>query len=117
MKLPPKGSRGRLILETLLQEPATVYQGMERHGDLGRSEFDIRKLYAELEASGCCTRSGVVYTITIAAKDALRPPPAEEAEQAPVVAPAYVGDWRAPALSAQSARRFGAAFGGQGHRV
>lgn len=117
MKLPIKGSRGRTVLEHLLLEPATVYQGIERHGDLGITELEMRRLYVGLHLTGCCTcTNGVVYVITSDAARALRPAADDDGAEPEVVPSRYVGDWRSPALSAKSARRSGAAFGVVGPR-
>jgi len=109
MKLPPLNTRPRTILMALLSEPATVYQGIERHGYLGTIEGVIRNIYERLEVDGCLVKTGMIYSVSIKARDALQPRP--EIEEGAPTAPAFRGNWTGPALSAASARRTGAAFG------
>lgn len=112
MKLPLKNSRARTILEALCAGPVTVHQGIEHHGDLGFGVEQVRRLYINLELADCCSREGMVFTITDRALAALRPPaPPAEVVDAPVTPPAYRGNWQASTLSAASARRAGGAFG------
>lgn len=110
MKLPSKNSRPRTILETLLERPATVYQGIERHGLMTVTEGVIKQTYERLVADGCLERDGMVYRVTIKVRLKLAPPAADEGEQ-DTVTPAYRADWHGPALSASVARRAGASFG------
>lgn len=110
MKFPPSHSRARAILETLMAAPATVYQGIERHSLLGFSENQIIAIYQQLEIDGCLIKAGMVYSVSAKARQRLAPPTQDAATSAPTE-PAYRGNWQAPALSAASARRSGAAFG------
>lgn len=120
MKLPPKNSRGRAILESLLLGPVTIYQGIERHGAMNSSEALIRRLYEQLVLSGCATRLGVIYQATPEALAALDPQTEEgeitEQVEALPAGPRYAADWRASTLSANSARRMGCAYGFNGER-
>ena len=109
MKLPPLNTRPRTILMTLLSEPATVYQGIERHGLLGTTEGAIRNIYERLALDGCLLQIGMVYTVSLKARLALAP--RIEKEEGVPTAPAFRGNWNGPALSAATARRSGAAFG------
>lgn len=109
MKLPPLNTRPRTILMALMSEPATVYQGIERHGYFGSTEGVIRNIYERLEVDGCLVKTGLIYSVSIKARDALRPRP--EIEEGTPTAPAFRGNWNGPALSAATARRSGAAFG------
>lgn len=109
MKLPPLNTRPRTILMALLSEPATVYQGIERHGHLGTTEGVIRNIYERLAVDGCLLRVGLVYSLSLKARLALAP--RIETEEGVPTAPAFRGNWNGPALSAATARRSGAAFG------
>lgn len=109
MKLPPLNTRPRTILMALMSEPATVYQGIERHGYLGTTEGMIRDIYERLEADGRLVKIGMVYSLSIKARLALEP--RIEKEDGVPTAPAFRGNWNGPALSAATARRSGAAFG------
>lgn len=109
MKLPPLNTRPRTILMALLSEPATVYQGIERHGDLGVTEGVIRNIYERLEVDGCLIKIGMIYSLSIKARSALQPRPV--IDDATPAAPAFRANWHGPALSAATARRAGAAFG------
>ncbi|NRR28869.1 hypothetical protein HSX11_01600 [Oxalobacteraceae bacterium] len=109
MKMPALKSRARTILESLMQAPATVQQGIERHGKLNASEGFLRQLYDQLVLDECATRCDQVYSITVRAS--LKLAPAQPEQAGAVTAPAYRGDWRAPAMSGASARRFGSAYG------
>ncbi|MYM25760.1 hypothetical protein GTP46_24330 [Duganella sp. FT135W] len=110
MKFPPKNSRGRTILEALLAEPATIYQGIERHGLLSLGQRAIQQLYDQLELDQCLIKIGVVYKLSTAARTRLVPEECTEEAGAPAE-PAYRGNWQGPAMTAASARRSGAAFG------
>lgn len=110
MKLPQLNTRPRTVLMALMSEPATVYQGIERHGLLGVTEGAIRIIYERLVTEGCLLRIGMVYTMSIKARAALAPR-VEKAEEGMPTAPAFRGNWNGSALNAASARRSGAAFG------
>jgi hypothetical protein len=110
MKIPQKHSRARAILETLLSEPATIYQGIERHGLMGVGEQNIRNLYQKLEVDQCVVKNGLVYIVTERARAELTPVVART-NDAPPTEPAYRGNWQIGALTAATARRAGAAFG------
>jgi hypothetical protein len=110
MKIPPKHSRARVILESLLVGPATISEGIARHSLLNRSEQTIHHLYAQLEVDQCLVKDGATYSVSRRARAFLVPPEVEEVEREPA-APAYRGDWKVGSLNAASARRSGAAFG------
>lgn len=110
MKIPPKHSRARVILESLLAGPATIGEGIARHSLLNRSEQAIHHLYEQLQVDQCVTKDGGVYSITRRARTFLVPPEVDEVERSPA-APAYRGDWKVGSLNAASARSSGAAFG------
>lgn len=110
MKFPPKNSRARVILMALLAEPATVYQGIERHGLFSLGERAIHQLYEQLVLDQCLVKIGMIYKVSAQARARLAPQESAEEEGVPA-APAYRGNWLGPAMTAASARRAGAAFG------
>jgi hypothetical protein len=74
MKFPQKNSRGRLILQTLRAGALTIWQGIERHGNLatparpeGLAFEDVLYLYCQLIDRGCMVRDGIRYRLTFAA--------------------------------------------------
>lgn len=110
MKIPPMNSRGRAILMALLNHPATIEQGIERHGRLKVGPVKLAAIYEQLEVDRCLIRDGGVYTVSNKAR-AILDPDSVVVEERPAAAPAYRGNWQVGALNASSARRTGAAFG------
>ena len=89
MRLPQKGSRSEMILAHLHHAPATVWQGIERHGHFNISITEIRGLYDSMVNTGCATVMDLVYTISVQARNYLDGALSQPAPARPAVGPAY----------------------------
>lgn len=121
MKLPQLTSRGMEVLKSLSKGPVTVHQGIERHGEMGVSMESMRGIYELLVTGSAATCSGMVYSITTAARNKLEEIELEtDGPAQPLAAPVepqYRGNWLSPQLNEKSAARFGYAMGMRGVRT
>ncbi len=78
MKFPQINSRGLLVLQTLRAGPKTLWQGIEAHGVFacsarpqGIPHYKIVLLYNSLVDAGCLVKEGVLYRLSVHARQTL----------------------------------------------